>query len=610
MSRQSKSLLFLAWLGILVLCAYAASNTGIGRDYVRDVVYASRIANGLEFPAAGPVFNNTLQLGPLWFYLCAIPILLGGGYQSVAVFIALLGACKYFLAYQVGRRLIDDRFGALVATAVFISGWTWMPLKMPTHSAVGETAAWGLLLVGLIWWKQPGPARSFALGLVASLCLHAHPTHLPLVLASTGVALALAVRRRSTGVFCAFTTGGLLPVLPYLALQTVNGWPDVGSASQYAGSHMALPSLARTAETLLGVLVNGHSHELQYSAHYSGGNASVLAFSYAAVVIAGLAMLAAQWLRGGTIETRERRLVGAALLAFVAQFAFLLLARPFMTFWMLFSLLPFLALCVALGLRAMIRTRPGSLAAVIFIVTAVALVLDESRIYRKADYDTLRLPEEPFKGLIDIKDRPVGGTLHRWAIFHARHVNTVRDKSLAFSQVHGQAATMLDESFAAFTQPAPREIPTLGGVGDGPGPGHIAGFYLPSWKRLGREAAETAGGMAWVRPAGIVAPVKGLPLAGPQSTRDAIAKRAVPQRSAQTHVFETACSAVVAITNMVRGYQLVSSIDARVDGAPVKPLFDDGATVFFRSAPCASPAKSTWHLRIDGPADGLDIIWF
>jgi len=81
-------------------------------DSGRDVANAWLIAKGANFPLWGPSIYGTWSLGPVWFYLLAIPLWFDSqSLTPLALLIGVLGAAKLPLAYFLGRRLYGPSAG-------------------------------------------------------------------------------------------------------------------------------------------------------------------------------------------------------------------------------------------------------------------------------------------------------------------------------------------------------------------------------------------------------------------------------------------------------------------------------------------------------------------
>src|SRR5262245_31056950 len=114
------------WLAIVAFMAvYVASaiSGASGYDTARDLSYAYAISHLQAFPLHGPVLGGALHLGPLWFYLLALPMALTESWLAVALFVAFLCSLQFPLAYAAGRRLIDRRFGLFWCAMLTLPGW-------------------------------------------------------------------------------------------------------------------------------------------------------------------------------------------------------------------------------------------------------------------------------------------------------------------------------------------------------------------------------------------------------------------------------------------------------------------------------------------------------
>lgn len=145
-------------------------------DTARDIHAAWRIATGAEWPVLGPEIGFFTHLGPIWFYLLAIPVALTGTYSGTALFVALVASLKFPLAYFLGSRWLDWRFGLLWAGLLAWPGLWMYSLFTFTHFSVIEAAVLLFALVAWRDWQQPSSSRALLTGIAFGLMLHAHPT--------------------------------------------------------------------------------------------------------------------------------------------------------------------------------------------------------------------------------------------------------------------------------------------------------------------------------------------------------------------------------------------------------------------------------------------------
>lgn len=109
-------------------------------DLARDVSIASNIAAGKNFPLLGPLIGPSLRathafLGPLYFYLLAIPFLFTQHPMAGYYFIALSNIAALFLGYRFAKAFFG-RSVALTATALFAV----FPLAVLSSRAVSNHA--------------------------------------------------------------------------------------------------------------------------------------------------------------------------------------------------------------------------------------------------------------------------------------------------------------------------------------------------------------------------------------------------------------------------------------------------------------------------------------
>ncbi|MGH8800369.1 MAG: hypothetical protein ACREX7_08995, partial [Casimicrobiaceae bacterium] len=115
MAAQSPAARFDRVIVAAFMAIYVASSFfgAAGPDTARDVAAALAIRNLQALPLHGPLLAGTSHLGPLWFYLLALPLAVHRSWVGVALFVAVLGSLQFPLAYATGRRLLDRRLGLL-----------------------------------------------------------------------------------------------------------------------------------------------------------------------------------------------------------------------------------------------------------------------------------------------------------------------------------------------------------------------------------------------------------------------------------------------------------------------------------------------------------------
>jgi hypothetical protein len=137
--------------GILLLAAavrfYRLDQTWFFLDHARDVEAATAIASGSALPLLGPRIGSTeAHLGPLYFYLLAIPFSLSGDPLAGVVFVALVQVAAVLALYRFAAEFWCLRVAAYAAAlfAVF-------PLCLFSGRLVWHV---GLLPLLIVWFMH------------------------------------------------------------------------------------------------------------------------------------------------------------------------------------------------------------------------------------------------------------------------------------------------------------------------------------------------------------------------------------------------------------------------------------------------------------------------
>src|SRR5262245_465273 len=172
--------------GILAVGAllrlYRLDLTWFNLDQARDVAVASSIIAGKSVPLLGPSIGNTQAfLGPLYFYLIAIPYSFARDPIAGAYFIALSNIAAIALLYQFVKECFDPSI-ALRATALYAvfplalisSRVLWNPGFLPLFTVLFMRALYGVIM--------KGHSRSFIVLLaLLAILLQLHMTTVSLV---------------------------------------------------------------------------------------------------------------------------------------------------------------------------------------------------------------------------------------------------------------------------------------------------------------------------------------------------------------------------------------------------------------------------------------------
>jgi len=365
--------------GVVLVAAYAAPYLlqPIEGDLARDLYHGYRISSGLEWPTAGPKIGEGWHLGPAWYYLLALLLLIVRSIAGAVATVGLLAALKFPLAYVLGREWVDTRFGIAWAILLALPGVATFESIWVAHPSL--TAAASLAVVFALWRavERRSYPWMYAACLGFGLALHAHPTALPL-----GLLLALAFARMGpwgakqagAAVVCAALV--LAPFAPLLA-----DAPTQAREFAEFSQGVAAASGAFRLRDILPVAANIGWHVPNLVVDTFLGDSRALSSGWRiflgvlhAIVLAGIVLSLARPVLG------LRRLAVAAL-AFTMFSAIVVVAvRGETRFYMVYALAPAIALVQAIGLRAFARSGwPGAgplagglLAGVVVAFAAVA----------------------------------------------------------------------------------------------------------------------------------------------------------------------------------------------------------------------------------------------
>lgn len=345
-------------------------------DSGRDLAWAHAIASGSDWPLLGPGLNTLWQLGPIWFYVLALPLWLGAGIGGTALAIGLLAAAKLPLAYALGRRWQDATLGLAFAAAVALPGWSTFGQLVLLHTSVVETAVLATLLFALRAWQSVRLRDALAAAGLLGIALHAHPTALA---AAPAVALALwrVARTGNRGVVLWAPLCFTVPFAPMLWAEAAAGWPQWQATTGYFGSSDYAMRLARAPAVLRGVTLG--SIELARGFLYTSWP------PLGGVVGAVLAVLGLVGILGWLARPRriELLLPGLALVAGLL----VLLLRDTTPEWMTYAVAPFGAAVLVVGWlapwRGQRRERVARVAATLSLLLAAALLVDRFAVARR-----------------------------------------------------------------------------------------------------------------------------------------------------------------------------------------------------------------------------------
>ena len=587
-----------------MLCLHVAAglNNGGVVDFWRDMYWATVIANGERFPLSGPPINNLLELGPWWFYLCALPLWLTHRIAAASVFIQLLAGAKYFLAWRLGMRAVDAKFGLAFAVSMAVAGWSTASFWFPSHPAVIETTC--LLLAFAVWRCANGLTASNALlfGLAATACLHAHPATMSYI--AIGGIVLLHRNRSWRGI-------GLLGLSALVVVASLSpGWFDNSpkfpniplSLAGYASSEFGVNVVGRLPGLLKGLLVGGAWTGFLLMTKWSLATATFAWWAYCA----GLAIAGAGIVLLPAPRRPMRRWFAIGVLVLVAQTVFLAAVRPFTPIWMVPSCLPPLAFVFAIGWYGWLDAGSrapwfaGMLAFVVFTALSIAPFGYFLRDIRSARVTN----SNPLFNISDIGERYSNVPV---SFVTVRDVDELARTLCEPATLHLRLGAIMETTGSSALRNACGRWPDLRFSAAGePGP-HIGGISSDAATAIGIAPDRSVAHMALYSNVRAVAPVQGTRIAGLR--RMEVARRPPDESKPSPNVFEFDAGPgdVVAVTNRYPPFAGLTIGSATANGMPAKLMHSDGKAFLYRCEACGADAAVHWRIPLDGVAANLDV---
>jgi hypothetical protein len=287
----------LAWeqwalIGILALAA-AVRLRGLDLgwfmvDQARDALEAMRIASGESLPLVGPIAPGLYVLGPLYYYLLAIPFWFSTDPTAAVGLMSLLNLVTVYLSYRLGRECFSTTVGLVTAAlyavfpmATIDSKALWNPGFIPFFCIaffyglfrfLVAARPWGLTLAlvalgcllqihpsGIAWlvllglvlilFRPPLPWRQAIVGLMLVLGLFASYLVFEAQRGFQGFSDALRFAREQGGTEASRFEVDLL----WRAVQTPFALPGQMGSALYHGPSLYLLQLMQSLELILFV---------------------------------------------------------------------------------------------------------------------------------------------------------------------------------------------------------------------------------------------------------------------------------------------------------------------------------------------------------------------
>lgn len=405
-------------------------------DSGRDLANGLAIANGVAWPAYGPMLFGTWHLGPAWYLLLALPLGIGGSVGATAVFVGVLAALKIPLAYRLGARLGDGRLALFCAAFAALPGWQVVGALVLSHTALVETLVYATLLCCVVAVQARRVGVAVFAALLLALALHAHPTAL-----IVAPAMAWAVWRSTSRPVLAALAAALVFVLPFapmLVAEAAAGWPQLAGTGRYLGGGGFASRLLRVPAVAWGAGWDAGA----FVRVFLLDRVPVVAWFWQGVWVLG-------WLGalvGAGIGLRDgRRAAAWALCAWFAAVVFVCLLRDHTPVWMVYALAPLQVLAWAFGWQVLsARLMRGRAVAV--AMAGIALVLSVGLLVDRVAVSTSGLQALPGAAIGDVANPPLPEPASRAWLTAVGHDRVARRLCASTEPVslHGDLAVALD----------------------------------------------------------------------------------------------------------------------------------------------------------------------
>jgi hypothetical protein len=341
-------------IGLFLAYVLAAAHTTIATDTARDLIAAWDIVQGTQFPLRGPELYTTWTLGPIWYYLLALPLALTHSAAAAVLLVAVLAAMKFPLAYWLGAEFGGRALARLSMIALAVPGWWMFEWLVTSHTNLAVPCLLGYAIYLLRWARNGSmPAVMVAAGLF-SLSVHAHPTSLfwiwlwvPALWSRFG-----ARHTRLSLHLSAALLMFLLPFAPMIFDEAQTGWPMLKGTLGFVAAREGPSWVTRLWPFLSDLMaidrarMTGQFLPDVYSLRLSVASATIMLWALALIgITAGVKWLALRI---------------TLLLVPLAGSIFVLWLRPEVPYWMVYALAPATAALLALGWRVALDRMTSS----------------------------------------------------------------------------------------------------------------------------------------------------------------------------------------------------------------------------------------------------------
>ena len=390
----------LLWLtnGLLLLYSNPMGDTN------RDFHAALDIAEGLNFPVAGPAIAHAFHYSALWFYVLAGFFWLTASWAITSFLVGMLAGSVFPLLYLLGRSLAGRFAGLFAAALMAIPSWASVYYLVYSHPALIPA---GAALCGLAmqrWWIVPTVKRGGVVGIALSVAAHAHIVNLGLVPVAVLIFfLKNGFSGRAVMVTLICGVGALSIFLPYLLSEALTGFSEIKAGAQYASDTDLVANVAALPIVYFNGIYGGLAFALTNIAQLQPFASTLFQIAIGALVLGavlGILKPATAW----------PAWVGVAAIALLSQSLFGVVLRNFTPFYQILGVLPPLALILAWGAS---RTRSVTLLLVSMAMAGSLMVMQLSGLRKIGIAGAFRLDTNY---LADLRARKGASWVQRWSL--------------------------------------------------------------------------------------------------------------------------------------------------------------------------------------------------
>jgi hypothetical protein len=575
-------------------------------DTSRDVFFAQQIASGQSFPLTGPAINGILHLGPLWYYLLALPLLLFSNAAVVTGTMGLLSATQFPLAYALGGRLRTRDEGLLFALCLALPGWVTTSFGSLTHPVMVIPSLLLASLAALAYRQRPDAARAAGLGLALALMCTAHPTLvLPALLLLAWCAVRVPDATRFVAHAGIIVVLVAIPLLPMLYEQWITGFHDVSATASYTRDAWTLPSPLAALELVHAIVAYGPQYVTRYWLDLSPTATAALFALYAMVVaIATIGLVAAAW-----HDAARRRIALVLIGVLLLHATFLCAVRDTMPPWMIYSLWLLLAALMAIGLGWFLDRRAWR--AIIGLLLAATTLWTVAVLAKLMQGETAftNMRASPGKhGFFDVRDyEPDSTETVRFARIPFRQLFALGEDLCEPVTLYGHLAYLVDSTYAVG---AAHSCGTTGHLqfGGMPAPSREAwaGLHATAWHAIGMSPQR------WNGPIGLRAPEavwhSPNPLLPVVPTFTNFPRPASAAEQPFAVEGDAPAGRAVLVSHRALRYKSFRVARAFAGGREVAPRYFDLTTSIFVPPEDLSSGPIHWRIEIEANADFVDVL--